>query len=608
MARLSHRGSGDLTTGRRAARLSPLVVAVLALPSAGPPVSAPAATTSQDPVVAARSSAPPPRGPTRTLHVSPGGRMTAAGTRAEPLGTIGSAIRRARPGEGIVVHGGAYPEELRLPRGKPLRIRAAAGERVWLDGSRVLHRWGRTPHGYVRRWWREFDSSPTYIEGAPDHTEDGWAFIDPTRPMAAHPDQVWIDGVPQQQVGSLGQLRKGTFFVDDALNELHIGSSPRGREVRAAVLSRAISVQAAGTRITGINVRRYAPAVPQMGAVTVEAGRVTLRDMVIRESSTTGLHVMAAHVRLRGVTTARNGMLGMSGTYADGLRITRLTSRRNNTEGFNTSPVAGGVKIGRSRRVIVRRSRFVSNAGTGLWLDESSSDIRILDSTMRDNARHGLSLEISARALVADTLVQGNRGFGIKVNNTQDVALWNNTLVGNGRALNLVQDDRAPHSPDAVGRDPRQPFPDPTMTWRLGPVSVHNNILGRSRRSAECLLCVEDYSGRFSAESMGVVPSGNVYQRSDATRPSWIVVWSRGAGDPAVFHNLVAFRLATGHESRHLELIGRAAVTASSAATPRVTRAVPHVAFPLPGHVASLLNRRPGSLHLGAWLEAPPRG
>lgn len=612
------------TLPRAAFRASPLLLTAFLLTSTAAPSTPSVSETASAPQDRGTDVAPSPvpgrdpRSPQRTaatsaaaadraLHVSPRGRIDATGTRTDPLRTIGAALSRAGRGQVILVHRGVYHEQLEIPTGKRVRIRAADGAPVWLDGSRLVRRWRSTPHGFVHRGWLpEFDSSPTYTRGALDHTEAGWSFIDPRRPMAAHPDQVWIDGRAQRQVGSLAQVRPGTFFVDDAGDALHLGSSPRGHQVRATALDRAISVRASGTTIEGIGVRRFGPSVPQMGAVTVEAARVSLRGLVIRDNATTGLHVTAPGVRLRAITTAGNGMLGLSATYADGLRVVGLRSQRNNTEGFNTSPVAGGAKVGRSRRVTVRRSVFAANAGTGLWFDESSSDVRVLDTSLRDNARHGLSLEISARALVADTVISGNAGDGIKVNDTHDVRLWNNTIVGNGRALNLVQDDREPSSADSPGRDPRQPFPDPTMTWRLGRVAVHNNILGQARSAADCLLCVEDYSGLRSADQMRVLPTGNVYQRPSAARPSWAVVWSRGAGDPAVFHTLAAFRRATGHESRHLDLIGRRAVTATLAASPWVTGLTPIVALTLPQDVADVLGR-PRSRHLGAWLGVPAR-
>ncbi len=69
----------------------------------------------------------------------------------------------------------------------------------------------------------------------------------------------------------------------------------------------------------------------------------------------------------------------------------------------------------------VRDSIFRGNDGTGLWMDESVYDMTITGNEMRDNAGHGTSLEISAKALFANNIVTNNGGFGVKINNTSDV-------------------------------------------------------------------------------------------------------------------------------------------------------------------------------------------
>lgn len=563
-------------------------VAVLAAVSVGAtlaPALAPAA-------VAARS------GP---VVVSPSGDDSASGSASAPLRTISAAVRKAPAGGTVLVQGGSYHETVTVPAGHPVSIEAAPGAEVWLDGSRPVRGWERTAQGYVHRDWQvSLDSSPTYTFGESDHTEPGWSFVNDEHPMAAHPDQVFIDGRAQREVAGLAELAPGTFYVDDGNDQLHLGSDPTGREVRASILPRALQLRAEGTTIDGIGVRRYAPSVPHMGAVTVEAPDVKLTGMTIRENATTGVHVGAAGAVVRRVRLVANGMIGMSATYADGIQIINVVSRRNNVERFNTSPVAGGIKVDRTRGVRVVGARITGNAGTGLWFDESARQIRVFHSTVRDNLGHGMSIEISHDARVADTLVAGNAGHGIKVNDTSEVAIWNNTVVGNGRAINIVQDDRRGSDPDAAGHDPRRT--SPRLSWITGPVRVSNNILSRGANDANCLLCVEDYSGELTAAEMRVEAVGNVYARTDQQAATWAVVWSRGAGNPAVFTSVSAFSSATGQEQRHLSLVGRRAVTAAGRATPAVRAATARIAVPLPADLAQAVGQPAGVKHLGAWL------
>lgn len=568
--------------------------------SAGLALALTGATLTGAAITAAGSPSATAAGPA-TIVVSPRGGDAARGASGQTR-SIQAAIDQAASGDTVVVRGGTYHETVTVPAGKDITLTAAPGERVWLDGSEPVTSWQRATEGWVHHGWTvTFDHSPTYTWGAPDGTDPDWSFVNPAHPMAAHPDQVWVDGRAQEQVSSRAELRPGTFFVDEGSDDLLLGSDPSGRTVLASTLAKALSVRAAGTTIAGIGVRRFAPSVPHMGAVTVEAPGVTLERMVVRDNATTGLFVAAAGAELDRVAVRGNGMLGLGATYADGIRVLGLVSRRNNTELFNAAPVAGGVKIDRTRGILVSGADIRHNAASGLWFDESARDITVLDSTIRDNARHGLSLEISAGATVADNVIAGNDGFGIKVNDTSDVAIWNNTIVDNDRPVNIVQDDRDANDPNTPGHDPRDPVPAPGMTWINGPVEVHNNLLDRGRSDANCLLCVEDYSGRFTADQLGVSTSGNVYARASRSAPTWLVVWSRGRGNPAVFTTLDDFNRASGQEGRRLELTGRPAVTATLRPTSEVRAASASVALPLPTTVARALGRTPGARHLGAW-------
>ena len=490
--------------------------------------------------------------PARAIVVSRSGRDSAAGTRSAPLRTLTHAVAVAPAGATIVLRAGSYHESVVIPSTKRLTIQAWPGEAVWLDGSVPVTGWASSLGLWTKTGWKvKFDASPTYTRGAADNTGANWGFVDPSHPMAAHPDQVWINGAPQRQVRSKATVVPGTFYVDYAAGQLWLGSNPRGKAVRASDLVRALMIRSAGSVVRGVGVRRFAPSVPDMGAVTVENNGVLIENVAITDSATTGLHVgsgtTTSGVVIRNVRVSRSGMLGINASYADHLTLDHVVSVNNNTEHFNTSPVSGGVKIGRTRGITVRNSVFSHNDGPGLWVDESSYDTTVTNSAMNDNAKHGISLEISAKAVVANNTVVDNGGYGIKVNNTSNVTIVHNGFWANDRSINIVQDSRLPTSASTAGRDKRQRFPDPTMTWRNGPVHVANNVLA-AQKSGNCMLCVEDYTQARSAKQIGVTANGDVYVRPNSSRPTYLVVWSRGRGDPAVYSNLTTFRAATGQE------------------------------------------------------------
>lgn len=80
------------------------------------------------------------------MHVAPDGKNTATGAADAPLRTIQAALDRAAPGDSLIIHTGTYREAAVVTRGglpnRPVRIKAAQGERVVIDGTEpVAGRW-----------------------------------------------------------------------------------------------------------------------------------------------------------------------------------------------------------------------------------------------------------------------------------------------------------------------------------------------------------------------------------------------------------------------------------------------------------------------------------
>jgi trimeric autotransporter adhesin len=520
------------------------------------------------------------------------------------LRTIANAVRASSPGGTIVLREGAYHETVAIPDGKPLTVQSYPGEEVWLDGSTAVTGWRSQGQVWVKDGWTaQFDRSPTYTWGAADYAEANWTFINPAYPTAAWPDQVWINGEPLYQVSTIGEVRAGTFAVDYANNRLYVGSNPTGATVRASDLAQAITVRSAGSVLRGFGIRNFAPSVPHMAGVTLERPGIVAENLIISDFATTGLSAIAGNITVRNVTIQRSGMLGMHASTADNLLLDAVRVVGNNTEHFNQAPVAGGFKTAKSRHLIIRDSYFADNLAAGIWLDQSIYDSVLVSNDVVGNDWHGMFIEISAKTVVADNLIVDNGGDGIMVNNTSDAVVWNNTLVSNGRHVDLVQDSRRASDLSIPGHDPRQPMPDPTMTWLLGPASVGNNVMSGIQSGAVCLLCVEDYSHERSAAQMGVTADGNVYNRLAGGQPPWMVVWSRGAGDPAVYTTVSAFTAATGQEAHGLAVEGTPVANSDGVLTPALVAAESSVARPVPAVVAEAVNRPAGASHLGAWFD-----
>lgn len=533
------------------------------------------------------------------------------GRRATPFRTLGRALERVADGGTIVLRGGEYHERVTVPEGRRVTIQAHPDEEVWLDGSIPVGGWSRSGSVWVAAWSVAFDSSPTYERGAPDGTEPGYRFVAPARPLAAHPDQVWLDGRPLRQVADPGPVAPGEFAVDAGAQQLMLGEDPTGREVRAAEFGRAITLEGDGSVVRGIGIRRYAPSVPSMGALVVDADRAVVRDVTVLDSSTTGVFATGSDVLLDRVTVARSGMIGVAANFADGLRATGLLLADNNTEGFEQAPVAGGMKITRSRDVRIEKSAIRDNAGHGIWLDQSVADTVIVASDVLGNAGHGVFVEISARVLLADLVVADNARIGVKINNTSEVELWASTVVRNGLGVAVHQDDRRASDPRVPGRDVRGP-PDPGMTWIAGPVTIGDTVIGgpsdapspldSAGGDGDCLICVQDYSGEFTGEQLGVTAIGVLLQRASADRPGRSVIWADGPRRPGLHPTLREFQATGSAADRAREMTAATIVDARFALTAEARTASRGLAVALPPPVARELGSARARLGAGTGL------
>lgn len=570
-----------------------------------PPVSTP---TSPDPVDGVRGDpgAKEPGtlaydAPANAVYAAPNGKDTAAGTKAAPVRTIAAALRLVPNGGTVVLRAGTYHEEVVIPAQKRVTVQPAPNEAVWLDGAKPVAGWKASGTTWVvDGWTTKLDSSPTYTKGAPDNTQPEWRFVDPAHPMAAHPDQVWVAGAPLREVSSAAEVTTGTFFVDDAAKRLVIGTDPTGKPVEASVLTQALSIQSAKSVIKGIGVRRYATSVPQMGTVVAAANDVTLSDVTIRDNSTTGFYSWSPRTTLTRVSLIGNGLLGGGASQADGLVVDQMLSVGNNSENFNHSPVSGAFKVTRTQGVTVKDSAFTGNFGRGPWFDESVVDIRFTGNDVIGNTGHGVFVELSERAVVADNIIADNGQFGLYVVNSGSVKIWNNTVVDNlERNVNIAQDSRRASDPNAAGHDPRTRYA-PLAPWIVSNVVMSNNVVAES--DGNCLVCVQDFSMQFTGSQMVSSINGNLYHRDDPSAVRWFSAWSVGpvSKDPSVTDTLAAYTAATGQDGRSRLVDGATVVTDEFALQSSYANTQSSIAVPVPSDVAAGTRLPANSTTLGA--------
>ncbi|SDR75671.1 parallel beta-helix repeat (two copies) [Friedmanniella luteola] len=539
--------------------------------------------------------------PAGALVVSRGAAAGGDGSLAAPFRRIQDAVDRVGAGGTVVVRAGSYHESVVLPIDRTVHLQSYPGEPVWLDGSSALRGWQRRGDAWEVRWTHTFDSSPTYTRGAEERDEPGWRFVNPAHPMAAHPEQVWVDGQPQTQVRTRAEVTEGTFFVDSRRQRLVLGTDPVDAGVRASTLAKGLTVVGKGDTVRGIGVRRYATSVWQLGAATVNNTGVSLSDMVFEDNATTGLSVFAADVTLRDLTASRNGLMGLHAHQADHLDVRNVVATHNNLELFNRAPAAGGMKLTSSRHVRVEGSEFADNLGHGLWFDAASYDVDIVSSRAERNTGAGMVVEISSRVRVVDNVLVDNGVHGLWLIDTDRVQIANNTFARNDEAnLVVVTDGRTPQEPGPGGTDLRHPDGG-GMPWVSQDVAVYNNVFADGGEG--CLVCVVDHTGKRTGAQLDVAFDHNLYHLDSVLAHPTFATWPSAEPNPFLYGDFTAYRVATDQDAASRQLVGGdRAVDRDGRVSSEVADVAAEVARDLDRDAAdAAAGAAPARPRLGAW-------
>ncbi len=280
-------------------------------------------------------------------------------------------------------------------------------------------------------------------------------------------------------------------------------------------------------------------------------------------------------------------MMGLGANVATAMSITDSVFSGNNRERFKWAPVSGGVKITKSEGVTIRGNVFTDNLTAGLWFDDSSYNVTITGNVVRRNATLGILVEATDKVVVADNYVHDN-GKGIVVFNAGNVNIWNNTLVGNSRTLEFMQDERRQINAALVSRIP----------WVTRNVTINNNVLAYG--TAACPFLTQDLTKTWFGNDFGLSMDGNIYHRASESSPSNFACWANGRDGTRSFKTLASFRAHTGKDAASASVQGPAVVDAALSITPAASRAVGLAPRALPAGVAASIGVAAGTTNAGA--------
>jgi hypothetical protein len=389
------------------------------------------------------------RGPQAGV-VAPAGAVTVA-----PGASISSAITTAGNGGTVYLQAGLH--RLASPI-QPRTGQTIMGEYgAIVDGSVVI-----SDPASPATWTTSGSQvwAPAQLPGTANATgvcEGGGTLCQPT-------EDVYLDGVQLDRVGSAAAVGPGQFFGDYAANRiyLHATDSPATKLVEqakcAAFVSNSTGING-GVTIKNLHLRKWAnPYQNAVVAVNHGSGSPsnfwTVEQNLIEYGHADSIKSFAHYTLVRRNILRLAGSVGVGGFLQTNMTVEANEIINANTRGFDDSWEAGGIKLVRVDDAIIRGNRIADNFGTGLWIDIDSRRVDIWDNGIFRNTHHGLHYEISYDGSILRNLIFDNTDGGVQWNASAGGEVRFNTVSGNGWGMRYIAD------PDRLNTDPPH-YPEP---------------------------------------------------------------------------------------------------------------------------------------------------
>lgn len=466
----------------------------------------------------------------------PAAQDSGAGGPRAPYRTLAAAMKQLRPGDTLNIAPGVYREALIFPEidwsGASTVIQPAAAGEVLIKGSDVVTGWEAVEPGlFVKRPWPT-NTQQVFIDGMPLQQVGGTILggypEKANHPMRKlHPTQggIW----PGRVAGGIEQMKDHSFHYDAATQSLYVKvphASLEGRTVEASV--RPHLVRGKGVRNVTLRKLRFqhanTTAVSQTGAVHLwQSSRNVLEELEVSYADGAGFDITGDENIIRNSIANHCGQLGMKVRGRANRLIGNETSS-NNTRGFNKWWEAGGAKFvgeGGLRDSELTGHRAIANRGDGIWFDWMNSNNRIHGNVAAYNTGFGIHYEASRAGYIYNNYVFGNRQRGIYLPHSSESVVAHNLVAMNGyEGIAIIDEGRSAKKPELVPRANR----------------IFGNIIAWNGRSSLVL----------PAQPLDNAADYNLYVTAREP-PGFSLGW--GSREQPIRKGLKAWRAASGHDA-----------------------------------------------------------
>jgi hypothetical protein len=470
----------------------------------------------------------------KIYYVAPDGQAEESGEKLAQPTTLAAAIERVETGNTIVMRGGVYRTgDLKLNQG--ITIQPYARENPVLRGTKIATQWQSLNNGlWKTSWSRLFPSKPA----------DWWRPRRSTPLYLFNNDMVFVDGKLLNPVGAKEDVNENSYFIDYDAGQVYIGFDPTNRLVEITAFDSALirttgechgkKSDGKGPVIRGITFTQYAYRAFEIEGTEPEGladpatyGKdttgMTLEHCTITFCSRVGGYFKGDNLTIRHCLVSDTSTEGIYIISSSDVLLEKNIFRRNNIEKiYGYFPAA--VKIfNQCYRVTCRDNLVIDHPNSnGIWYDVGNVDGVFINNWVvgTDN---GFFFEISKGAICAGNIFV-NCPTGIKVLNSCDVQVYQNTLVNSGASFE--RDSRS-----AVGDHfGWHPSTGPDVNDRHGHVFI-NNLLTADEQLRRPLLQIRQPSflrQRLTEPQLKHLDH-NVYMRRPNAVSQPLIVWSPAA-------------------------------------------------------------------------------
>lgn len=317
-----------------------------------------------------------------------------------------------------------------------------------------------------------------------------------------YPHILFFDDQPLTPVFSHEELVSGTFFFDEANDEIWLADDPTSRKVELSITELAFDgLHRNNVTIRNLTIEKYATG---LQTAAVQGGESwTVSDCTVRFNHGFGIKVGSGSV-VSGCRVHHQGQGGVKvvngavGVVYEGNEIDH-----NGRGGINPLWEGGGSKFVESVDLVVRNNNVHDNYGPGLWTDFDNRNTLYEGNTIVNNQGAGIIHEISHQAVIRDNTIEAN-GYkmllgGIYISNSAGVEVYGNTLKNNKVGVLARQADRGVAVQDLY---------------------VHDNIVIKTSGEGYAMgLIVEDGGDSYFTSKGNVFESNSYTLGSAYTRP-----------------------------------------------------------------------------------------